>query len=241
MDPRVLREDMVDSLQYEAKDHVHTPELALAMREVPRHEFVDGNGAYEDVAHRHLGTTVLAPSTVAILLESLAPESTDSTLVVGSGVGYTAAVIAEMTDPRLVHAVDIDRRLVAEARSNLARAGYPEVLVDCRDGAGGLPEYAPFDRILVEAGAVRPPRRLLDQLAQDGRLVIPLGTAPQTLAAVATDGQVDAGPTVQFKPMLVNGEQSTAIERNRMDREERERAVQASMARTGWEHEWIDW
>lgn len=241
MDLGVLREDMVDSLQHESKGFLSTPELALAMREVPRHEFVEQSTAYEDIAQQHQGSTVLAPSTVAILLEALAPSDTDRTLIVGAGVGYTAAVVAEMTDPCLVHAVDIDRSLVITARRNLARSGYREVLVDCRDGALGLPEYAPFDRILLEAAAIRPPKRLLDQLTPDGRLVMPLGSNPQEVATFDRRSQVASGQPVRFKPLLVKGEQGTAIERNRTIREDAERARRTQHARSGWEHDWIDW
>ena len=159
MDPAVLREDMVDSLEHHAKGVVDTDATALAMRTVPREAFVDDErAAYADQALEHRDTRVLAPSTVARLFEALGVDAGDDVLVVGAGIGYTPAVAAELAGPRHVHAVDITRELVHDARRNLADAGYPEVLVDCRDGARGLPEYAPYDRILVEAAAVEPPR-----------------------------------------------------------------------------------
>lgn len=241
MDNAVLREDMVDGLEFEAKGHVTSAELSVAMREVPRHHFIDGPGAYEDIQRRHRGTTVLSPSTVAELFEPLAIGPTDSVLVVGAGVGYTAALAAELSEPQRVHAVDIDRQLVIEARRNLAAAGYRDVLVDRRDGARGLSEYAPYDRILVEAAAVAPPQALLDQLATDGRLVMPTGHAPQRITVHRGDGSTEAGTEVRFAPLLVEGEQHTAIERNRMTREDRERARRADRTRPGWEHEWLDW
>jgi len=254
MDPGDLRDEMVDGL--EARLPIE-PALSLAMRTVPRREFVDDapyNGAGEDVA----GTTVLAPETVARLLTALdvtpraaatpdagaaAADPTGDVLVVGAGVGYTAALLAELVGETRVHAVDIDRQLVSVARSNLRSAGYPGVLVDARDGADGLPAYAPFDRILVEAAAVAPPERLLDQLAPDGRLALPLGGPDQSLAVVDAAGEVleRAGP-VAFDPLLVDGEQASAPVRNRTVREDRERSEsQGYFAETGWEQEWIDW
>jgi len=242
MDPAVLREDMVDSLEHEAKAVVRSDAIGLAMRTVPREAFVeDERGAYADTAHRSHDTRVLAPSTAARLLEALAPEEGDSVLVVGAGVGYTAAVLAEVAGARNVQAVDITRQLVIEARRNLAAAGYPEVLVDCRDGADGLPEYAPFDRILVEAAAVQPPTALERQLADDGRLVMPLGTGQQSLTVVEGDGEREARGGVAFAPLLVEGEQAGALERNRTAREDRERAHRQAQSRSGWEQEWIDW
>jgi len=242
MEPAVLRDDMVDSLEHEAKAVVRSDTVGLAMREVPREEFVDEErAAYADTAHRSHGTRVLAPSTAARLLEALAPTEGDEVLVVGAGVGYTAAVLAEIVGPRRVHAIDITRQLVFQARSNLASAGYSEVLVDCRDGAEGLAEYAPFDRILVEAAAVEPPERLVRQLADDGQLAMPLGAGQQSLTVVEPDGSQEPLGGVAFAPLLVEGEQAGAVERNRTAREERERADQAAQRRAGWEHDWIDW
>jgi protein-L-isoaspartate(D-aspartate) O-methyltransferase len=246
MDPATLRADMVDSLEHALGGVSGT--VAGAMRAVPRHEFV-AERPYDNRDAEQAGTRVLAPTTVARLLDALDPEPGDETLVVGAGVGYTAAVVAEVVGDRHVHAVDISRPVVLEARRNLERAGYGAVLVDCRDGAGGLPEYAPFDRVLVEAAAVRPPRGPADQLAPDGRLVMPLGGPDQTLVAVEGDGDGDDddvevverfGP-VAFDPLLVDGEQAGGGTRNRTEREDREFAEQGYFASTGWELEWIDW
>ncbi|WP_254765862.1 protein-L-isoaspartate O-methyltransferase family protein [Salinilacihabitans rarus] len=242
MDLAVLREDMVDGLTHESKAVLADGALADAMGAVPRHEFVeDERVAYADRDHECLGTRVLSPSTVARLLEALSAREGHSTLVVGAGVGYTAAVLAELVGEANVHAVDIARPVVYEARANLERAGYGGVLVDCRDGARGLPEYAPFDRILVEAAAVAPPQALLDQLADGGRLVYPKGAHRQRLEAVSADGSTEAFGAVSFDPLLVDGEQTGAVERNRTAREDVEHAIARSQSRAGWEQEWIEW
>jgi protein-L-isoaspartate(D-aspartate) O-methyltransferase len=242
MEFAALRDEMVDSLLHDGEAVADTHPTGAAMRAVPRHEFVDADHrAYTDQSFQHRGSRILAPSTVARLVDALAPEASDDVLVVGAGVGYTAAVLADVVGAASVHAVDIDRRLVYDARSNLADAGYEDVLVDCRDGADGFPAYAPFDRILVEAAAVDAPSALVDQLAEGGRLVFPEGTNDQRLVAIE-DGDVASvhGP-VAFAPLLVDGEQGSAIERNRTVREDRERAARAAESRPGWERDWIDW
>jgi protein-L-isoaspartate(D-aspartate) O-methyltransferase len=243
MDIAVVRDDMVDGLE---QSGALDEDVAHAMRTVPRHDFVDDR-PYDNRASEFEGTCVLAPGVAGRLLSALAVEDGDRVLVVGAGVGYTAAVVAELVGDRHVHAVDIARPVVYEARRNLEHAGYSGVLVDCRDGADGLPEYAPYDRILVEAAAVRPPRRLLEQLAPEGRLVMPVGgggSTGQTLAAVEADGVestvVEEFGPVAFRPLLVDGEQYGAA-RNRTEREDAEFARQGYFAPTGWEQEWIDW
>jgi len=244
MDPAVLREDMVDGVDHALGGLDEA--LGVAMRTVPRHVFVEER-PYDNRASEHAGTEALAPRTVARLLGALDAREDDSVLVVGVGVGYTAALLAELVGDRRVHAVDIARRLVLDARRNLQQAGYEGVLVDCRDGADGLPEYAPFDRVLVEASAVRPPRALLDQLVSDGRLVMPMGTPEPTLVAVEPDDSPEGyavdeefGPAT-LAPLLVDGEQAGGVTRNRTEREDREFGEQGYFAPTGWEHEWIDW
>ena len=244
MDQTVLREDMVDGLDHALGGLDES--LGVAMRSVPRHAFVEDR-PYDDRRGEHAGTAVLAPRTVARLVEALAVEDEDTILVVGAGVGYTAALLAELVGERRVHAVDISRRLVLEARHNLGQAGYEGVLVDQRDGADGLPEYAPFDRVVVEAAAVRPPRALIDQLVPSGRLVMPMGTPDPTLVAVEPDDSVDGYAVVEefgpltLAPLLVDGEQAGGVTRNRTEREDREFAEQGYFAPTGWEQEWIDW
>ena len=259
MDPDVLRDDMVDGLEHALGRPLPEP-LGVAMRSVPRRAFVES--PYDNRPSNVDGTVALAPRTVARLLTALDPRPDDDeeVLVVGAGVGYTAALLADIVGGHRVHAVDISRSMVYRARSNLDEAGYGEVLVDCREGSNGLPEYAPFDRILVEAGVVEPPETLLDQLAPDGRLVFPKGNTEQTLVAVtpdedAADGDgadehaaqgdaahsyriVDKRGPVRFAPLLVDGEQPGVV-RNRTVREDIEHAERGSQP--GWEHEWLDW
>ncbi|MFB6090488.1 MAG: protein-L-isoaspartate O-methyltransferase [Halobellus sp.] len=258
MDPEDLRAEMVDGLEERLSID---DAVALAMRAVPRQSFAD-EAPYQHRSGEQAGTTVLAPETVARLLTALDVvadggaatvgdkrgengdrDPTGDVLVVGAGVGYTAALLAEILDERRVHAVDIDRRLVHAARSNLESAGYGGVLVDARDGADGLPEYAPFDRILVEAAAMAPPSALVEQLAPGGRLVLPLGGPEQSLAVVDDAGEViDRRGPVAFKPLLVDGEQGSRPTRNRTVREDIERRESDGyFAKTGWEQEWIDW
>jgi protein-L-isoaspartate(D-aspartate) O-methyltransferase len=242
MDPAVLRDDMVASLEHESKRVLRSEALSVAFRSVPRESFVpDERGAYADRPFEQHGTRVLAPSTVARLLEALAPREGDSVLIVGAGVGYTAAVCAELVGVQNVHAVDIARRLVWEARENLGHAGYGAVLVDRRNGDRGLPEYAPFDRIVLEAAAVRPPTELLAQLAPDGRLVMPMGLGEQSLVAIENGEVVKRHGTVAFAPMLVESERADTVERNRTAREDREFAERAAERKRGWEQNWIDW
>ncbi|MFW6018873.1 MAG: protein-L-isoaspartate O-methyltransferase family protein [Halapricum sp.] len=242
MDPAVLREDMVDSLEHESKGCLDDEQVSLAMRTVEREAFVDDErAAYADRTLERHGTRVLAPSTAARLLDVLAPRPDERALVVGAGVGYTVAVVAEVVGATDTHAIDNNRQLVYEARSNLSAAGYDEVLVDYGDGAEGLAAYAPYDCILLEAGAVEPPRALLDQLTPEGRLVMPLGAGTQTLSVVSKDGTVERHGTVAFQPLLVDGESAHEIERNRTHREDREFARKHAESRPGWEQDWIDW
>lgn len=243
MEPAVLREDMVDGLEYSLDSFDEA--VNVAMRTVPRHEFID-TGAYDNRPNEHEGTRVLAPATVARMLTALATEPEDSVLVVGAGIGYTTAVLAEVVGAENVQAIDISRQLVYDARQNLADAGYEAALVDWGDGADGLPEYAPYDRILLEAAAVQPPGALVDQLSVDGRLVMPLGTSDQSLAAIESDavGNGDVvekfGP-IALGPMLVEGEQAGSRRRNRTHREDEEFAEQGYFAKHGWEYDWVDW
>lgn len=243
MDPGVLRDDMVDGLEH-ALDRPLPEPVVEAMRTVPRDEFVD-ESPYDNRATEVGGTRALAPATVARLFAALDLGADDDLLVVGVGVGYTAALAAEIAGPRRVHGVDIDREMVYEARSNLAAAGYDAALVDRGDGAEGLPTYAPFDRVLVEAAAVSPPRALLGQVADDGRLVMPQGTADQQLVAVEpTDEDAETVAefgSVRLSPLLVDGEQAAGQPRNRTEREDREFASQGYFAPSGWEYEWVDW
>lgn len=260
MDEAALRADMIEGLEHQLGEPLGAAVLS-ALQAVPREAFVDDT-PYANDASEEAGTRALAPATVARMLTALGAEDGDDVLVVGAGIGYTSAAIAEIVGARHVHAIDIDRRAVHLARSNLADAGYGAVLVDRRDGASGLPEYAPYDRILVEAAVVTPPRALRDQLDGDGRIVYPRGAADQTIAAVEPIGDGDAAPdensasaddpapngfvTVEeagptrLRPMLVDGEQA-GVERNRTRREDAEFAEQGYFAKTGWEQEWIDW
>jgi protein-L-isoaspartate(D-aspartate) O-methyltransferase len=188
-----------------------TDSLTLAaMRAVPRHEFVPADQqprAYEDtplpIGHEQ---TISQPAVVAFMTQVIKPRPGLRVLEVGTGSGYQAAVLAE-TGAR-VWTVEIFRALADEARARLQRLGYGGVQVRHGDGYAGWPEVAPFDAIVVTAGADSIPPPLVRQLAPGGRLVMPVGDpwTDQRLVLLQKDasGRVasrDLLP-VRFVPLL---------------------------------------
>jgi protein-L-isoaspartate(D-aspartate) O-methyltransferase len=173
-----------------------------AMRAVPRHEFVPPDQrryAYENtplpIGHDQ---TISQPVVVALMTQLIRPRAGLRVLEVGTGSGYQAAVLAE-TGAR-VWTIEIFRALAEEARVRLSRLGYRDVTVRHGDGYAGWPEAAPFDAIVVTAGADSIPPALLEQLAPGGRLVMPVGDPllDQELVLV----EKDAGGRVASRRLL---------------------------------------
>jgi protein-L-isoaspartate(D-aspartate) O-methyltransferase len=162
--------------QIEARG-VRDARTLAAMRKVPRHLFVPAALAREAYSDHPLpigqGQTISQPYIVAFMTEALGLRGGENVLEVGTGSGYQAAVLAE-TGAR-VWTIEIFRALAEEARGRLARLGYRGVTVRHGDGYAGWPEAAPFDAIVVTAGADSIPPALVEQLAPGGRLVMPVG------------------------------------------------------------------
>jgi protein-L-isoaspartate(D-aspartate) O-methyltransferase len=162
-----------------------------ALSRVERHRFVEpalADAAYED---RPLpigyGQTISQPYMVARATELGAPRPGDRALEVGAGCGYQAAVLAELCAE--VFAIELVPALAEGARRALAETGVRNVTVEAFDGSGGWPAHAPYDLILVSAGAPRIPTLLVGELADGGRLVIPVGgPEEQELAVVRRVG-----------------------------------------------------
>jgi protein-L-isoaspartate(D-aspartate) O-methyltransferase len=158
-----------------------TEERAIeAMLKVPRHLFMPPairGLAYEDRPQDiGCGQTISAPHMVAIMAEALEAGPGMKVLEVGAGSGYHAAVLAELVRPGgKVFAVERVPELVERAKRDLASAGYEDVTVLLSDGTMGLRDEAPFDRISVAAGAPSVPRPLMEQLAEDGIMLVPVG------------------------------------------------------------------
>jgi len=181
-----------------------------AMRAVRRHEFVAReyrSQAYEDhPLPIDCGQTISQPSLVARMTELLRPRRGMKVLEVGTGSGYQAAVLAQIGCR--VFTIEIFEALATSARERLRRLGYRDVAVRHGDGYLGWPEEAPFDAIIVTAGAEHVPRPLVEQLRPGGRMLIPVastsGDEELTLLEKDARGRVrtrDAGP-VRFVPLL---------------------------------------
>ncbi|MFW9962990.1 MAG: protein-L-isoaspartate(D-aspartate) O-methyltransferase [Candidatus Sifarchaeia archaeon] len=166
--------------------YIQTDEMECAFRTVPREEFVrpdTRNHAYRDSPLPiGLGQTISAPHMCVIMCEALRLKPGLKILEVGAGSGYHAALCAEMVAPRTtetpghVYTTEIVSGLIDFARENLERSGYDDrVTLIHADGGIGLPEYAPFDRILVAAAAPSVPEPLIDQLDFNGIMLIPVG------------------------------------------------------------------
>jgi len=162
-----------------------------AFRKVLRHKFVqpdDIRHAYEDhPLPIGEGQTISQPYMVALMTECLKLRGTEKVLEIGTGSGYQTAILAELAGS--VYTVERLASLQERARSVLGALGYTKVFFKLGDGTQGWEEEAPFARIVVTAGAPRIPRRLLDQLAPAGILVIPVGGgAVQTLKRITRRG-----------------------------------------------------
>jgi protein-L-isoaspartate(D-aspartate) O-methyltransferase len=148
-----------------------------ALDEVPREHFVDGRFAGEAYADRALpiacGQTISQPFVVAYMSSQLDVRPDHRVLEVGTGSGYQAAVLSRLA--REIVTVERYRTLADTARARLAALGYDNVDVIVGDGFAGVPERAPFDRIIVTAAAEEVPRALTDQLAEGGVMLLPLG------------------------------------------------------------------
>jgi protein-L-isoaspartate(D-aspartate) O-methyltransferase len=148
-----------------------------AMLRIPRHKFIAEQ--YRDQAYEDHpvpigeGQTISQPYMVALMIEALQLKPADHALEVGSGSGYVTALLAELTAQ--VFSVERHAVLVTESRRVLDSLGYKNAQVFLCDGSQGLSKYAPYDAIVVSAAAVEVPRPLLEQLAEGGRMVIPIG------------------------------------------------------------------
>jgi protein-L-isoaspartate(D-aspartate) O-methyltransferase len=171
------RARLVERLRHDAR--ISDQRVLAAFARIPRHLFVPPDQlayAYQDRALPLFeNQTVSQPTIVAIMLESLGCQATDRALEVGGGSGYAAALLGCLVEE--VHTIEVRPALSARARENLMATGITNVHVHDGDGRCGLPECAPFQRILVSAGASRVPTNLLDQLSMEGRIVIPVDDA----------------------------------------------------------------
>lgn len=149
-----------------------------AMSKVPREQFAKAESltqAYGDFPLPiDAGQTVSQPYIVASMIETLGLQPSDRVLEIGTGTGYEAAILGELAAE--VWTIERVPELAHKAQDILARLGYTNVHVIERDGSLGLPEHAPFTRILVAAAAPAVPRSLVEQLAEGGSLVIPIGS-----------------------------------------------------------------
>ena len=167
-----------------------------AMRKVPRHLFVPErfeNDAYGDYpVSIGYGQTISQPYIVAYMTEVVRPTYKKRALEIGTGSGYQAAVLAEIVDT--VYTIEIIPELAEESAARFNNLGYKNIITKAGDGYHGWAEHAPFDIIVVTAAADEIPKPLIDQLAENGRLVIPVGepgAVQELILIVKKDGRIE--------------------------------------------------
>jgi protein-L-isoaspartate(D-aspartate) O-methyltransferase len=160
-----------------AERGIRDERLLQAMRDVPRHRFVPPEYQYMAYSDGPLpigsGQTISQPYIVALMTQLLRLQGDENVLEVGTGSGYQAAILGHLA--KQVHSIERHAELAERAAASLRSLGLVNVTVHIGDGSLGLPELAPFHAILVTAAAPKAPRPLLDQLAQGGYLVLPVG------------------------------------------------------------------
>ncbi|MDZ7331253.1 MAG: protein-L-isoaspartate(D-aspartate) O-methyltransferase [candidate division KSB1 bacterium] len=157
---------------------IRHPAVLRAMRKIKRHLFVDEKDwerAYDDTPLSiPCSQTISQPYMVALMSELIEPEKNKKVLEIGTGSGYQTAILAETCGQ--VYSIERHRELADRAQQILRALGYSNVEIRCGDGTMGWPEHAPFDAIIVTAGAPEIPETLVQQLVEGGLMVIPVGS-----------------------------------------------------------------
>lgn len=185
--------------------------VIAAMGKVQRHLFMSEkyrDRAYNDVA-LVIGKdqTITQPFMVALMSEAIRPKPEHKVLEIGTGTGYSSAVLAELVDK--VYTIEIDPKLAAIADERLKTMGYDNVFVKSGDGFYGWAENAPFDAILLTCTAQKVPPRLVEQLKEGGKIIMPLGEnfSPQTMAVITKkNGVLVSRPLVEVQFVPMSGE-----------------------------------
>jgi protein-L-isoaspartate(D-aspartate) O-methyltransferase len=185
-----MRKRLVEKLR---KRGIEDERVLEAMEKLPRHYFLDKafeEHAYEDKAFP-IGSeqTISQPYTVAYQTTLLDVQKREKVLEIGTGSGYQAAILA-MLGAR-VYTVERQEALYQRAKALLRELQFGNVRCFFRDGSKGLPEYAPFDKILVTAGAEEPPEILLKQLKIGGFIVVPIGKTVQKMYRITRESETD--------------------------------------------------
>ena len=209
------RHKLVDEILVPAG--IKSEKVAQAMRDTPRHEFVPANlraKAYFDMA-LPIGDqqTISSPLIVSQMTQALDPQPGDKVLEIGTGSGYQAAVLSPLV--KEVYTIEIVESLGKSAEAKLKRLGYKNVHVKVGDGYLGWPEHAPFDKIIVTCSPEKVPQPLVDQLADGGLMIVPVGERySQTLYMLRKKGkelESEALLPTLFVPMTGKAEEQRAV------------------------------
>ncbi|MGB2369845.1 MAG: protein-L-isoaspartate(D-aspartate) O-methyltransferase [Flavobacteriaceae bacterium] len=202
-----MRRHLVEQLR---KKGITDEEVLSAIGSVPRHLFMDSgfeSHAYQDKAFPIAAEqTISQPYTVAFQSQLLQVQQGQSVLEIGTGSGYQTAVLTLLGVD--VYSIERQHQLYRYSMRQLPKLGYRPKKLVFGDGYRGLPEFAPFDRILVTAGATEIPKALLNQLAIGGRMVIPVGAGTQEMILMvrisAKEFEKQKHGTFRFVPMLTD-------------------------------------
>ena len=207
----VIEQDVRETSLYLDKEALD-PRVMTAIGKVHRHEFVPAAQRHRAYTNRPLpigyGQTISQPYIVALMSDLIKPQADDKVLELGTGSGYQAAILAELTGQ--VYSIEIIEALGKQADERLSRLGYDNITLRIGDGYYGWEEHAPFDAIVVTAAASHVPPPLVAQLKPGGRMIIPVGsrflTQQLVLIEKDLDGQLITRQILPVKFVPLTGE-----------------------------------